>query len=151
MKGFESERFEPEQIFAKAQSKIKEQIALIQQIQEKIAVWEAEIERNKIAIQLNQNQALKSVSLIAESAAFMKINDTLQGWILDAYANEVEPLQNGVLLLRELCIKTKEETSFSELKEWADVYLSDFLRANPKVAKEGILNFRKLASIPLQE
>ena len=92
--------------------------------------------------------------LIRENSKLLGMNETLQGYIASAYSNEMEPLQDGVLLLKELGVKLKglsqdERSNYGELRVWAEGFLSEFLKSNPRVLLHIATNFRAIASIPL--
>lgn len=92
--------------------------------------------------------------LIRENSKLLGMNETLQGYIASAYSNEMEPLQDGVLLLKELGVKLKglshdERSNYGELRVWAEGFLSEFLKSNSRVLLHVATNFRAIASIPL--
>ncbi|HSX26366.1 MAG TPA: hypothetical protein VLE89_05095 [Chlamydiales bacterium] len=93
--------------------------------------------------------------MVRENAKLKNSNEVLQTYIASTYANEVEPLQDGVLLLKELGVKLKamgqdgNGSTFGEMRSWAEVFLSDFIKSNPRVALSVVTDFRKLTSIPL--
>ena len=92
--------------------------------------------------------------LIRENSKLLNMNETLQSYVAAAYSNEMEPLQDGVLLMKELGVKLKalsqdESASYGDLRVWADGFLSEFLKSNPRVLLHIVTNFRAIASIPL--
>lgn len=92
--------------------------------------------------------------LVRENAKLLNTNETLQGYISACYTNEVEPLQDGVLLLKELGVKLKtlgqdDKVTYGQMREWAEPFLNDFLRANCRAPQAVVTHFRKLTSIPL--
>ena len=92
--------------------------------------------------------------LIRENSNFKGNNEMLHGYINAAYKNEIEPLQDGVLLFKEFGVKLKalsqeEKSSYGDLRSWAESFLNDFIKANPRVPQSVVTEFRKLASIPL--
>jgi hypothetical protein len=92
--------------------------------------------------------------LVRENAKLLNNNDVLQNYIAATYANDIEPIQDGVLLLKEFGVKLKalgqdDKTTFGEMRSWAEQFLSDFLKANSRVSQSVVTHFRKLASIPL--
>lgn len=101
-----------------------------------------------------KDKEIENNRLIAENSSYFKQNDTLQGYITNTYSKEIEPLQDGILLLKELGVKFKsleshEGSTFGELRNWAESYLNDFLKTNSKVPHHLVVEFRKLTSIPL--
>lgn len=91
---------------------------------------------------------------VRENAKLLNTNDTLQGYISSTYTNNIEPLQDGILLLKELGVKLKalgqgENVTFGNLRAWAEPFMNDFIKANPRVPQEMVTSFRKLTSIPL--
>ncbi len=90
--------------------------------------------------------------LIRENSQHLQSNENLQRFIATAYTQHVEPLQDGVLLFKELSSKLKslnEGTVYGEMRAWAESFLNDFIKANPRVPQDAVNEFRKLTSIPL--
>lgn len=92
--------------------------------------------------------------LIRENSLLLRTNETLQGYIASTYRNEIEPIQEGVLLLKELGVKLKslsqdETATYGTLRTWAELFLNDFLKTNPRVLLPIVIHFRRIASIPL--
>lgn len=92
--------------------------------------------------------------LVRENAKLLNSNDQLQGYISAVYSSEIEPLQDGILLLKEFGMKLKElgrdeQSSYGDMRIWAEGFLNDFVKANPRVPGMIAMQFRKLASIPL--
>ena len=92
--------------------------------------------------------------LVRENAKLHNTNDTVQGYIAAVYTNEIEPLQDGVLLIKELGVKLKtlgqdEKATYADLRAWAEPFLNDFIKANSRVPQAIVTHFRKLTSIPL--
>jgi hypothetical protein len=92
--------------------------------------------------------------LVREIAKLLNSVETLQGYISAAYSNEIEPLQDGVLLLKEFGVKLKalgqdEKATYGQMRAWAETFLNDFIKANPRVPQAVVTHFRKLTSIPL--
>ncbi len=92
--------------------------------------------------------------LVREIAKLHNTNDALQGYISATYANDIEPLQDGVLLLKEFGVKLKalgqdEKSTYCQMREWAEPFLNDFIKANSRVPQHVVTQFRKLSSIPL--
>jgi len=105
--------------------------------------------------QAKKEKEAESYRLIHENSKFLASNETLQGYISFAYSNEIEPYQDGVLLLKELVVKLKafaehgEPATYGDLRSWAENFLNDFLKSNPRVHLSVVTEFRKLTSIPL--
>lgn len=105
--------------------------------------------------QAKKDKEAESYRLIHENSKYLASNETLQGYISFAYSNEIEPYQDGVLLLKELTVKLKalaqngEMATYGELRNWAENFLNDFLKSNPRVHLPVVTEFRKLTSIPL--
>lgn len=92
--------------------------------------------------------------LIRENAKLLNTNDTLYNFISATYANEIEPLQDGVLLFKELGVKLKaigqdSKTTYGELRAWGETFLNEFIKANPRIPQSVVTHFRRLTSIPL--
>lgn len=92
--------------------------------------------------------------LVRENAKLLNSNELLQGYISAAYMNDIEPLQDGILLLKELGAKLKslaedERASYGVLRAWAESFLNDFLKNNSRTPQAVVTSFRKLTSIPL--
>ena len=96
----------------------------------------------------------ENTNLLRETSRLKTSNETLQGFISATYVNEVEPLQDGILLLKEFNMKIKsltqdEKCTYGELRAWAETFLNDFLKTNHRVPQYVVTEFRKLSSIPL--
>ena len=96
----------------------------------------------------------ENLRLISENAHYKKTVSTLQRYVQSTYQNKVEPLQDGVLLLKELIAKlrgflSQPEATFGDLREWAEAFLNQYLIENPQTPQHAITDFRKWASIPL--
>ncbi len=92
--------------------------------------------------------------LVRANAKLLNTNDTLQSYIAATYANDIEPLQDGILLLKELGQKLKalgqdEQANYGQMRSWAEPFLNDFIKANSRVSQAVVTAFRKLTSIPL--
>jgi hypothetical protein len=92
--------------------------------------------------------------LVRENAKLHDTNEMLQGYISATYTKEIEPLQDGVLLFKELGAKLKvlgqdEKATYAEMRAWAEAFLNDFIKANSRVPQGVVTSFRKLTSIPL--
>src|SRR5690606_17638109 len=91
--------------------------------------------------QSKKDREAENNRLIRENSKCLTINETLQSYISATYANEIEPLQDGVLLLKELGVKLKSlnqegsQATYGELRNWAESFLNQFIKANPRVAQ----------------
>ena len=106
---------------------------------------------NRYELARNTKEA-ENNNLLRENSRLKTSNETLQGFISATYSADVEPLQDGILLLKELSMKLKSlnvESTYGELRSWAENFLNDFLRANHRVNQYIVTEFRKLTSIPL--
>lgn len=105
--------------------------------------------------QAKKDREAQNVRLARETAAHLNMNETLQGYISHSYSHEVEPLQDGILLIKELGVKLKalaqqeQKATYGELREWAESFLNDFLKSNPRTPQAMVNEFRRLTSIPL--
>jgi hypothetical protein len=105
--------------------------------------------------QTKKDRETENVRLARENGAHLSMNDTLQSYISHSYSHEVEPLQDGVLLIKELGVKLKalsqqeQKATYGELRAWAEHFLSDFLKSNPRTPQSMVNEFRRLTSIPL--
>lgn len=101
-----------------------------------------------------QEKETASGRLVRENAQMQNANDTLQNYITTAYADEIEPLQDGVLLFKELGQKLKAlsqdtQANYGDLRSWAETYLNEFITTNARVSQRVVTQFRRLTSIPL--
>ncbi|MBX7066862.1 MAG: hypothetical protein K1X28_06505 [Parachlamydiales bacterium] len=92
--------------------------------------------------------------LVRENAKLLNTNDMLQTYISATYANDIEPLQDGILLLKELGQKLKsvgqdDKATYGQMRAWAEPFLNDFIKSNSRVPQAVVTHFRKLTSIPL--
>ncbi|MEL7431623.1 MAG: hypothetical protein AAGI90_03730 [Chlamydiota bacterium] len=92
--------------------------------------------------------------IIAENAQYKKILETLQQYVQSTYQNKVEPLQDGVMMLKELTAKfrgflSQPNATYGDLREWAETFLNEYILENPATPQHVITDFRKWASIPL--
>jgi len=105
--------------------------------------------------QARQSREAENNRLIRENSRMKGNSETLQSYISATYSKEVEPLQDGVLLLKEFSVKLKalgqegSKANYGELRGWAEPFLDEFIRSNPRVPQSVVTDFRKLASIPL--
>lgn len=109
---------------------------------------------------LRYEQALKhkeanNVLLAGMNDKLAATNEELQKYIANMHANEIEPLQDGVLLFKELGLKLRtlerqeSPAKFGDLRSWAESFLDEFLRENCFVPQRVVNAFRRMASIPL--
>jgi ferritin-like metal-binding protein YciE len=102
-----------------------------------------------------KDKEANNTRMIRENSRLLTTNEQLQGYISNVYATEIEPLQDGVLIYKELGVKLKalgqegNKATYGDLRSWAELFLDEFLRANPGVAQHVVTEFRRLASIPL--
>ncbi|MES2273937.1 MAG: hypothetical protein V4487_07075 [Chlamydiota bacterium] len=102
-----------------------------------------------------KNKEAENKRMIHENAKHQNANEMLQTYIAASYTNDIEPLQDGVLLLKEFGVKLKgmsqegSKATYGEMRSWAESFLDDFLKSNPKVTFAIVTEFRRLASIPL--
>ncbi len=97
----------------------------------------------------------ENTQLARDNAKYKSSNDTLLKFVSSAYENHIEPLQTGIMLMKELVTKLKAFTTqdsnatFGDLREWAELYLNEFLKDNSQVKQSVVTDFRRIASIPL--
>ena len=102
-----------------------------------------------------KDRETENTRLIRENSTLLSTNEQLQGFIANTYQNEIEPLQDGILLLKEAGVKLKglqgegQSGTYGELRSWAEAFLDDFLKSNPKVPQAFVTEFRRLSSISL--
>jgi hypothetical protein len=100
-------------------------------------------------------QEEENIRLIQENSQHYTENEKLRGYISNLYAGEIEPSQDGLLLMRELKVKLKAlnqegvTSTYGDLRIWSEAFLNDFLRSNPRIVGRIVTEFRKLTSIPL--
>lgn len=105
--------------------------------------------------QAKKDKEAENAQLIRENGRLLASNDQLQNYISAVYSNEIEPLQDGVLLYKELGVKVKamgadgNQATYGQLRSWAESFLDEFLKANSRVPQHVVTQFRRLASIPL--
>ncbi len=102
--------------------------------------------------QAKKDKELINNQLTRENAKFKGVIEVLQTYIQSTYQRHVEPLQDGVLLFKELGAKIKtlsETASYGELREWAEEFLNQYLLENPDTSQAVVNDFRRLSSIPL--
>jgi hypothetical protein len=92
--------------------------------------------------------------LTMENSKFKTTIETLQRYIQSAYHDQIEPIQDGVLLMKELAAKLRDyqndqSITFGDLRHWSEEFLSEYLLENPNTSQEIVTDFRKIASIPL--
>lgn len=96
----------------------------------------------------------ENLKLNQENAKLKNTIEILQKYIHSTYTYKVEPLQDGVLLLKELSSKLKslmvqEQATFGDLREWAEEFLNEYLQENPRTHQSVVSDFRRISSIPL--
>lgn len=97
----------------------------------------------------------ENIRLIRENSVLAAESEKLREYISSMYTKDIEPLQDGLLLLKELRVKLKAlnqegvSSTYGDLRIWSEAFLNDFLRSNPKIPARLVTEFRKLASIPL--
>ncbi len=101
-----------------------------------------------------KEKEVENSRLVRENAKLLNTNDLLQSYIAATYANDIEPLQDGILLLKELGQKLKVlgqdgKANYGHMRTWAEPFLNEFIKMNPQVPQAIVTSFRKLTSIPL--
>lgn len=101
-----------------------------------------------------KEKEVENSRLVKENSKLLNNNDLLQSYIAATYANEIEPLQDGILLLKELGQKLKalgqeDKANYGQMRMWAEPFLNEFIKMNPQVPQAIVISFRKLTSIPL--
>lgn len=104
--------------------------------------------------QAKKDKEAENNRLTRENSKFKGTIEALQKYIQATYENNIEPLQDGVLLLRELGAKLKslasqEKATYGELRDWAEEFLNEYLKDNSHTSQQVVTDFRRLASIPL--
>ncbi|PIS00545.1 MAG: hypothetical protein COT84_07015 [Chlamydiae bacterium CG10_big_fil_rev_8_21_14_0_10_35_9] len=105
--------------------------------------------------ELKRERERENVQLARENAKYKSTNETLQKYVSATYEDHIEPLQTGILLLKELAAKLKSyvtqdnNVSYGDLREWAELYLNEFLKDHSGVKQSVVTDFRRIASIPL--
>lgn len=105
--------------------------------------------------QAKKERELHNIQRIQENSRLLETNEKLQGFVANIYRQEIEPIQDGILLLKELNVKLKslkgesERATYGDLRLWAEGFLDEFLRMNPRTPQAIVTEFRKLASLPL--
>ena len=105
--------------------------------------------------QSRRDREAENNRLIRENSRLKASTETLQGYISTTYSKEIEPLQDGVLLMKEFGVKLKSlnqdgsKSCYGDLRGWAETFLDEFIKANSRVPQSVVTDFRKLASIPL--
>jgi hypothetical protein len=90
-----------------------------------------------------------------ENAKNKSTIETLQRYVNSAYECQIEPLQTGILLMKELTAKLKAYTTqdsnatYGDLREWGELYLNEFLKEHSQIKQSVVTDFRRIASIPL--
>jgi hypothetical protein len=103
----------------------------------------------------HQHKESSNALLLSDNEKLSAMNSQLQKYIANLYSSEVEPLQDGVLLLKELVVKLKaletqeSPATYGDLRSWAEPFLDQFLRGNSSIPNRVVTAFRRLCSIPL--
>ncbi len=108
---------------------------------------------NKYDMSKNHRES-ENFRIIAENSQYKKTLETLKNYVQMTYQKKIEPLQDGVLLLKELMAKLREllneeGATHGELREWAEHFLDEYIIENPLTPQHAISDYRKWASIPL--
>jgi hypothetical protein len=104
---------------------------------------------------MKKERETENNQLFRENSQHLSMNEKLQGYISTIRAKDIAPLEEGVLLMKELHTKlgslNSEDCSvtYGEMRTWAETFLNDFLKSNSLVPQKMATAFRKLASIPL--
>jgi len=104
--------------------------------------------------QVRHDREMENHRLIHEKSHLKGMNDTLKGYISATYTKEIEPLQEGIILLKELNAKLQSfsqdsKATFGDLRAWAEPFIGEFVKTNTRVPQSIVTEFRNLASIPL--
>ena len=104
--------------------------------------------------QAKKDKEAENLSLAKENSKYKGTIETLQKYVQSIYTYQIEPLQDGVLLLKELTAKLKsltaqDQASYGDLREWAEEFLDEYLQENPKTHQSVVNDFRRISSIPL--
>lgn len=105
--------------------------------------------------ELKKERERENTQMARENAKYKSTNEILQRYVSSTYENDIDPLQTGILLLKELNSKLKSfatqdtNASYGDLREWAELYLNEFLRDHPGVKQSVVTDYRKIGSIPL--
>ena len=83
------------------------------------------------------DREMENHRLIHENSHLKGMNDTLKGYISATYTKEIEPLQEGVILLKELSAKLQSlsqdiKTTFGDLRAWAEPFINEFIKTNTR-------------------
>jgi len=90
--------------------------------------------------------------LYRENSLHLSMNEKLQSYIATIRTKEIAPLEEGLLLIKELRVKLStfnSQNNYGEMRIWAETFLNDFLKSNMLVSQRMATAFRKLTSIPL--
>jgi len=104
--------------------------------------------------QVRRDREMENHRMIHENSHLKGMNDTLKGYISAAYTKDIEPLQEGVILLKELSAKLQSlsqdlKTTYGDLRAWAEPFINEFIKTNTRVSQSIVTEFRNLTSIPL--
>ncbi len=103
---------------------------------------------------LRKDREQINLRFVTENGKLLKQIAQLQSYIQHLCKTEIEPLQDGVLLLKELNLKVrvfleKPDASYGDLRMWAESFLDEFLKMNPNTPMRIVTEFRRLAQISL--
>ncbi len=104
---------------------------------------------------MKKEREAENSQLLRENGQHLGLNDKLNGYIATIRAQEIAPLEEGILLMKELHAKLSSLNSencsatYGDMRNWAETYLNDFLKSNSLVPQKMATAFRKLTSIPL--
>lgn len=104
---------------------------------------------------MKKEREVENSQLLRENGQHLGMNDKLNGYIANIRAQEIAPLEEGILLMKELHAKLSSLNSencsatYGDMRNWAETYLNDFLKSNSLVPQKMATAFRKLTSIPL--
>jgi len=104
---------------------------------------------------MKKDRESENKQLYRENASHLMMNEKLQQYITAIREKEIAPLEEGILLIKELCTKLglfaspERSSTYGEMRTWAETFLNDFLKSNSLVPQKMASAFRKLTSIPL--
>ncbi len=104
--------------------------------------------------QAKKDKEEENYQLTMDNSKFKTTIENLQQYIQATYQDQIEPLQDGILLIKELIAKLRnyqneENVTFGEMRHWAEEFLNDYIMENPATAQAIVNDFRRIASIPL--
>ncbi len=103
--------------------------------------------------QAKRDKETENFRLTSENSKYKTTIEKLQKYIQATYQDRIEPLQDGVLLMKELGAKVRSFESqgsiYGDMREWAEEFLNEYLIENPNTPQYIITDFRRITSIPL--